>query len=105
MQQAVKQVRAGEGPFFIEALTYRFMGHSMADPSHGHYRTRDEVDEHRKRDPLLLLKERMLTHSLAQEEDFKQLEREIADEVAAAVRFAEQSPFPDPSELYEDVTV
>lgn len=105
MQQAVKQVRAGEGPFFIEALTYRFMGHSMADPSHGHYRTKEEVDEHRKRDPLLLLKQQMLTHALAQEEDFKQLEREIADEVAAAVTFAEQSPFPDPSELYEDVTV
>lgn len=104
MQQAVKQVRAGEGPFFIEALTYRFMGHSMADPSHGHYRTKEEVDEHRKRDPLLLLKQQMLTHALAQEEDFKQLEREIADEVAAAVTFAEQSPFPDPSELYEDVT-
>lgn len=104
MQQAVKQVRAGDGPFFIEALTYRFMGHSMADPSHGHYRTKEEVDEHRKRDPLLLLKQQMLTHALAQEEDFKQLEREIADEVAAAVTFAEQSPFPDPSELYEDVT-
>ena len=104
MQQAVKQVRAGEGPFFIEALTYRFMGHSMADPSHGHYRTKDEVDEHRKRDPLTILKREMLNHSVAQEADFKQLEREIADEVAAAVTFAEQSPFPDPSELYEDVT-
>jgi pyruvate dehydrogenase E1 component alpha subunit len=104
MRQAVKQVRAGEGPFFIEASTYRFMGHSMADPSHGHYRTKEEVDEHRQRDPLVLLKRQMLNHSMAHEGDFKQLEREIADEVAAAVAFAEESPFPDPAELYEDVT-
>ncbi len=53
MEQTVKRVRAGEGPVFIEALTYRFMGHSMADPSHGHYRTKEEVEEHRTRDPLI----------------------------------------------------
>jgi pyruvate dehydrogenase E1 component alpha subunit len=103
MQRAVKQVRGGQGPYFIEAMTYRFMGHSMADPAHGHYRTKEEVEEYRKRDPLLLLKQTMLSQNLARDADFKQLEREIGDVVAAAVKFAEDSPFPSPAELHADV--
>ena len=103
MQKVVAQVRAGQGPFFIEAMTYRFMGHSMADPSHGHYRTKDEVEEHRKRDPLLLLKETILANNLCAESDFKQLEQEVSDTVAAAVKFADESPFPDISTLHHDV--
>jgi pyruvate dehydrogenase E1 component alpha subunit len=105
MQKAVEQVRAGQGPFFVEAMTYRFMGHSMADPAHGHYRTKEEVEEYRKRDPLLLLKETIVTNRLATEADFKALEREVNDIIDAAVRFAEESPFPDPRELYTDVMV
>ena len=105
MEQTVKRVRAGEGPFFIEALTYRFMGHSMADPSHGHYRTKDEVEEHRTRDPLILLQLTMRDHNLATDADFKQLEHEVNEQVAQAVAFAETSPFPEPSVLYDDVLV
>ena len=105
MQKAVEQVRAGQGPFFVEAMTYRFMGHSMADPAHGHYRTKEEVEEYRKRDPLLLLKETIVTNRLGTEADFKALEREVNDIIDAAVRFAEESPFPDPRELYTDVMV
>ena len=103
MRTVVDQVRAGQGPFFIEAMTYRFMGHSMADPSHGHYRTKDEVEEHRKRDPLLLLKETILTKQLCSEADFKPLEQEVNDVVAAAVKFADESPFPDLATLHHDV--
>ena len=103
MDRAVKQVRAGRGPWFIEAMTYRYMGHSMSDPAHGHYRTKEEVEEHRKRDPLLLLKETMVNQNLGTEADFKQLEREVGEVVAAAVKFAEDSPFPSPSDLYDDV--
>lgn len=105
MLKVVEQVRAGQGPFFVEAMTYRFMGHSMADPAHGHYRTKEEVEEYRKRDPLLLLKETIVTHRLGTEADFKALEREVSDIVDAAVRFAEESPFPEPRELYTDVLV
>ncbi len=105
MQKVVEQVRAGQGPFFVEAMTYRFMGHSMADPAHGHYRTKEEVEEYRKRDPLLLLKETIVTNCLGTEADFKALEREVNDIVDAAVRFAEESPFPEPRELYTDVLV
>jgi pyruvate dehydrogenase E1 component subunit alpha len=103
MQKVVKQVREGHGPWFIEATTYRFMGHSMADPAHGHYRSKEEVEEYRKRDPLLLLKQTMGKQNLAVEADFKQLEREVGELVAAAVKFADESPFPNPSDLHVDV--
>lgn len=103
MRTVVAQVRAGQGPFFIEAMTYRFMGHSMADPAHGHYRTKEEVEEYRKRDPLLLLKQTMLTDKLCVETDFKQIEQDVGKVVASAVKFADDSPFPDPSALYTDV--
>ncbi|MGQ0667513.1 MAG: pyruvate dehydrogenase (acetyl-transferring) E1 component subunit alpha [Nitrospiraceae bacterium] len=103
MQKVVEQVRAGRGPWFIEAMTYRFMGHSMSDPAHGHYRTKEEVEEYRKRDPLLLLKQTTVNQRLAVEADFKQLEREVGEVVAAAVRFADDSPFPTPSDLHSDV--
>jgi len=103
MRKVVGQMRAGQGPFFIEAMTYRFMGHSMSDPAHGHYRTKEEVDEQRKRDPLTLLRQTILSHKLGVEADFKQLEREVGEVVTAAVKFADESPFPAPSELYNDV--
>jgi pyruvate dehydrogenase E1 component alpha subunit len=103
MHKAVEQVRAGRGPWFLEAMTYRFMGHSMADPAHGHYRTKEEVEEYRKRDPLLVLRHTIVTKNLGVEADFKQLEQDVSEVVAAAVKFADESPFPSPSELHADV--
>lgn len=104
-RKIVDRVRSGQGPYFIEAVTYRFMGHSMADPAHGHYRKKEEVELERKRDPLLVLKNTMVEKHLAAEEDFKRVEREIRDEVAAAVKFAEESPFAPKEELYADVYI
>ena len=103
MRKGVDKVRGGNGPWFIEATTYRFMGHSMADPAHGHYRTKEEVDEHRKRDPLLLLRETMLNQNLGVGADFKEIEQEVNAVVAAAVKFADESPFPTLSDLHTDV--
>ncbi len=103
MHKVVDRVRSGHGQHFIEAVTYRFMGHSMADPAHGHYRTKDEVEQERKRDPLRLLKQTMLDKNFGTEEDFKRVERDVAEEVANAVKFAEESPFPQKAELYTDV--
>jgi pyruvate dehydrogenase E1 component alpha subunit len=103
MQKVVDQVRRGQGPYFIEAVTYRFLGHSMADPAHGHYRTRQEVEEERKRDPLVLLRQVILDKKLGTEADFKRLDREVGEVVTASVTFAEESPFPSGSELYTDV--
>ncbi|TLY13789.1 MAG: pyruvate dehydrogenase (acetyl-transferring) E1 component subunit alpha, partial [Nitrospirae bacterium] len=92
-------------PYFVEATTYRFMGHSMADPAHGHYRTKEEVEEERKRDPLVLLRQTIMDQKLGTEADFKQLEREVGKLVAAAVKFADESPFPARTALEEDVYI
>jgi pyruvate dehydrogenase E1 component alpha subunit len=105
MQKIVQRVRIGQGPYFVEAKTYRFMGHSMADPAHGHYRTKQEVDEERKRDPLVLLRQVIVDEKLGADADFKRIEREIGEAVAASVKFADESPFPDRDELYTDVYV
>ena len=105
MEHVVQTIRETPQPFFIEALTYRFMGHSMSDPAHGHYRTREEVQEARKQDPLILLKERMLNDGIGNQADFKQLDKEIGDLVNECITFADDSPFPDPSSLHEDVYV
>src|SRR5574341_1332917 len=103
MRRVVSKVRSAPQPYFVEALTYRFMGHSMADPSHGHYRTKEEVEEERQRDPLLLLRRIMMDRGLGSEPDFKRLEREVAEIVTAAVKFADESPFPVRTALEEDV--
>jgi len=103
MRTVVEQVRSGHGPFFIEATTYRFMGHSMSDPAHGHYRTKEEVDAQRKRDPLTLLRQTILDNKLGVEGDFKELEEEVGDVIAAAVTFSDDSPFPSLSSLHTDV--
>ena len=101
----VERLRADPQPFFIEAATYRFMGHSMSDPAHGLYRTREEVGEARKQDPLILLKDRILSDGSGAEADLKKLDTEVIETVSECVRFAEESPFPHPETLYEDVYV
>jgi len=103
MTRVVAAVRERHQPYFVEALTYRFMGHSMADPAHGVYRTREEVEEARKEDPLGRLRETILRSECGSEVDFKRLEREVDEVVRASVTFAEESPFPGMSALYEDV--
>jgi len=103
LRDVVRRVRSSPGPCFIEATTYRFMGHSMADPAHGHYRTKEEVEEERKRDPLTLLRQTMVANRLLTEADLKPVEREVAELVASAVKFADESPFPPREALYEDV--
>ena len=103
--RVVKKMREHPQPFFIEASTYRFMGHSMSDPAHGQYRTREEVGEARKQDPLILLKTRILHEGVGTEADFKQMEKEVMETVTESVKFAEESPFPHADALHEDVAV
>ena len=102
-QRVVGKVREKAQPFFIEALTYRFMGHSMSDPSHGHYRTREEVDDARKQDPLPLLKDQILSQGFGTESDIKQVGKDVESVVMASVKFADESPFPDASLLHDHV--
>jgi pyruvate dehydrogenase E1 component alpha subunit len=105
VSKAADLVRGSRRPYFLEARTYRFLGHSMADPSHGHYRSKSEVDEAKKRDPLHLLKARLLAERQAAEADFKAIEQEVARAVQEAVEFAEASPAPAESALEDDVYI
>ena len=101
--RAVAASRRGEGPKSLELLTYRYRGHSMSDPAK--YRTREEVQEMREhRDPIELLRNRMLASGHASEADLKEIDREVRAIVTEAAEFAQSDPEPDPSELYTDVT-
>jgi pyruvate dehydrogenase E1 component alpha subunit len=93
----VERARAGEGPTLLECLTYRFRGHSLADPDE--LRSEVEKDFWAKRDPLKALAAHLTSHGLASSEDLKAIEKEIDAEVADAVEFAVAAPEPDPSEL------
>lgn len=97
-KRALAHCREGNGPYFLEALTYRFRGHSMADPET--YRSKDEVDEwRRQRDPIILFRDRLLKQNIASEEEFSAIDQAVEQTVQEAVRFAEESPEPDPATL------
>ena len=99
--EAVAYARA-KGPTIIEAMTYRYRGHSMSDPAK--YRSRQEVQEMRtERDPIDRLRKTMLDGGLAEEETFKAIDKEIRAIVNEAASFAQDSPEPGPEELYKDV--
>ncbi|QLE43745.1 pyruvate dehydrogenase (acetyl-transferring) E1 component subunit alpha [Nostoc sp. C052] len=100
-QEAVARARAGEGPTLIEALTYRFRGHSLADPDE--MRSKAEKEFWFARDPIKKLAAYLLEQSLADEQEIKAIDRKIQDVIDDAVKFAESSPEPDPSELYRFV--
>ncbi len=97
-QEAVARARAGEGPTLIEALTYRFRGHSLADPDE--MRSKAEKEFWFSRDPIKKLAAYLLEQNLADEQELKAIEQKIQNVIDEAVKFAESSPEPDPSELY-----
>jgi pyruvate dehydrogenase E1 component alpha subunit len=96
-QAALEHCRGGNGPFLLESLTYRFRGHSMADPEA--YRSKEEVNRYRKDDPIPLFRTKLLSDGVATEEELDQINADALKEVEQAVEFAEQSPMPDPSTL------
>lgn len=100
-REAVERARSGEGPTFIEAMTYRLVGHMIGDSEV--YRTREEVGEWRKRDPLTVFPERLVREAGVSREEIARVEGEVAEQMAEIVRFAQGSPWPDPSEATEDV--
>jgi pyruvate dehydrogenase E1 component alpha subunit len=102
-QEAVARARAGEGPTLIEALTYRFRGHSLADPDE--LRSKEEKDEWFPRDPIKRFETYLLDQNLVTLDDLKAIQQKIQAQVDEAVEFAEQSPEPDPSELYRYIFV
>jgi len=103
MDRAVTRGRKESLPTLLEVRTYRFMGHSMSDPIHGHYRTKEEVEEQRKRDPIAVWGEQLKAAKLMTDAEIKAMDEEIMAEVMDSLKFAEESPDPDASELWTDV--
>jgi hypothetical protein len=101
--EALRKAREDRQPQLLEAVTYRFRGHSMADPEE--YRTKDEVEEWRRRDPIASFSKRVVDEGVFQEKDLEQLDAEAIETVDEAVRFADDSPFPELDSLYDDLYV
>jgi len=101
MDEAVSRARRGEGPTFLEMRTYRYKGHSMSDPAK--YRSKEEVEEYKAKDPIESVKETILRKKYANEAWFEEINEKVKAIVDESVRFAEESPLPEAQELYTDV--
>jgi pyruvate dehydrogenase E1 component alpha subunit len=101
--RAVERARKDKTPSLIEARTYRFRGHSMRDPAGAVYRTKEEVEREKLRDPIVLFRERLIGAHLLSEADIKTLEKDVNDRIDDAVTFAEASPEPPLEWLMTDV--
>lgn len=101
VKRAADRARAGDGPTFLEFKTYRFRGHSMSDPQK--YRTKEEVEQWKGRDPLEMVRHRILTNGIATEADLDLIDAKVKEVVEASVKFAEESPYPEPEAAFEDV--
>jgi pyruvate dehydrogenase E1 component alpha subunit len=100
---AVDRARAEHLPTLIEARTYRYMGHSMADPIHGHYRTKEELEEQKAKDPIQHLSDTLRETELLDDDTLQQMRQSVEEEVDDAMQFAEASPDPEPDALFTDV--
>ena len=103
VSEALEKARDDREPQLVEAVTYRYRGHSMADPEE--YRTKDEVEEWRGRDPIVTFPERLTEEGVLGEDDVKRMDEEAMKAVDEAVEFADKSPFPDLASLYDDIYV
>ena len=103
MKEIADDVRKNSEPWFVEIRTYRYRGHSMSDPQK--YRTKEELEEYQKIDPIERLKTYILENDIAKEAALKKIEEKVEQEVLDAVEFADNSDFPKAEELYEDMFV
>ena len=103
MERAVQRARHEKLPTLLEVRTYRFMGHSMSDPIHGHYRTKEEVENQRKRDPIAVWSQRLIEDGLIDEPAVRAMDKSVVEEVEDAYQFADEAPDPDPEELFTHV--
>ena len=101
--RAVKRAREGDGPTLLELKTYRYKGHSVSDPQK--YRSKEEVDEYKDQDPIIKVRNTILANGFGTEEDIKAIDDRINAVVDQSVRFAEESPWPDDSEVLKDVYI
>jgi pyruvate dehydrogenase E1 component alpha subunit len=101
VSRAAERARAGEGPTLLEFRTYRYKGHSMSDPQK--YRTKEEVEEYKQRDPIEVTRKAILDKKLATEKDLEAIDQKIAAQVEESVKFAEESSYPDTAEALTDI--
>jgi pyruvate dehydrogenase E1 component alpha subunit len=101
VQRAVKRAREEYLPTLLEARTYRYMGHSMSDP--GNYRTRAEIEKYQERDPIKVFTNQLKEAGLIEDGDIAEIEAQVKEAVERSVKFADESPLPDPQELYTDI--
>jgi pyruvate dehydrogenase E1 component alpha subunit len=101
--EILEKIRSGEGPYFLEIITYRFRGHSMGDPER--YRKPDEIKKWQENDPIGIYRRYLVENEIAKESELDDLEMQAEAEIQEAVEFAETSPEPDPEALFEHVYV
>ncbi len=101
IKEAAERGRKGEGPTLLDIQTYRYKGHSMSDPQK--YRTKEELGEFQGKDPIEYVRNVLITQGWNSAEELKAVEKEVKAQVEESIEFAENSPYPDASELYEDV--
>jgi len=99
--EAIQRARKGGGPTFLELKTYRYRGHSMSDAQH--YRTKDEVEEYKKIDPITQIKDVILEKKYATEDDIKAIDKRVKERVSECEKFADESPYPETQQLYDMV--
>ena len=99
--RAVKRARSGDGPTLIELKTYRYKGHSISDPQK--YRSKDEVEEYKQRDPIQMVLNTILKNKYASQDEINEINKRVDDKVAASVKFAEESPWPSDDEVLKDI--
>ena len=102
-EEALAHVRAGKGPFLLEALTYRYRGHSMGDPER--YRKPEEIEQWQEDDPIGRFHNHLVKDKVASQEELDDVQVQVDTEIEEAVHFAQESPFPVDGDLYEDVYV
>ena len=101
VEEAAARARKGDGPTLLEFRTYRYKGHSMSDPAK--YRTKDEVEEYKQRDPVEQVRQTIFKNKFASEDEIGVIESKIKDIVTDCVKFAEESPYPAPEKAFEDI--
>jgi pyruvate dehydrogenase E1 component alpha subunit len=101
IEKAADRARSGNGPTFLEICTYRYKGHSMSDPQK--YRTKEEVEEYKKLDPIETTLDVILKKKYASQAEIEAIQTKVDEEVDACVKFAEDSPYPSDDELYKDI--
>ena len=101
LAEAIEHARKGNGPSFLEIRTYRYRGHSMSDAQH--YRTKAEVAEKQKEDPILYVKNVILTKKYASQAQLNEIDKRVKEKVAECEKFAEESPYPDINLMYDSV--